>query len=74
MKSEDFDKLMATVGNGGGGALAAVVASLIAIMKSQPNFDHDRFTAEISSLIEHPAATAIQKRLWTCLAQAGAAV
>jgi len=69
MKNEDLDKLIATIGNGGGGALAAVVASLLAIIKSQPNFDHAGFTKEISTLIEHPNSTEIQKKLWTCLIQ-----
>jgi hypothetical protein len=69
MKNEDFDKLMDTIGNGGGGALVAIVASLMAIIKSQPNFDHSRFNEEISSLIAHPNTTEIQKKLWTCLLQ-----
>jgi len=62
MKNEDFDKLMDTIGNGGGGALVAIVASLMAIMKSQPNFDHDRVKEEICSLVEHPGTNEIQKK------------
>jgi hypothetical protein len=54
---------METIGNGGGGALVAIVASLMAIIKSQPNFDHGRFKEEISTLIEHPNTTEIQKTL-----------
>ena len=69
MKNEDLDKLMETIGSGGGGALVAIVASLMAIMKSQPDFNHDRFKQEISSLIEHPDTTEFQKKLWTCLIQ-----
>ena len=69
MKNEDLDKLMGTIGNGGGGALVAIVASLLAIIKSQPNFDHGRFKEEISTLIEHPNTTEIQRKLWNCLVQ-----
>lgn len=67
MKNEDLDKLMDTIGNGGGGALVAIVASLMAIIKSQPNFDHDSFREEISTLVEHPNTTEIQRKLWNCL-------
>jgi hypothetical protein len=62
-------KLMEIIGDKGGGALVTVVAPLMAMMRWQPNFDHERFKEEISSLVEHPQTTEFQKRLWNCLIQ-----
>jgi hypothetical protein len=69
MKNEDLNRLMEIIGDKGGGALVAVVAALMAIIRSQPNFDHERFKEEIFSLVEHPKTTEFQKKLWNCLIQ-----
>ena len=67
MKNEDLDQLMEIIGNAGNGALVAVIASLLAIMKAQPNFSPERFKEEIASLVQHPKTTEFQKKIWNCL-------